>query len=63
MISTEKKIYDYFCDLGFTPLANSYLKNKLSIKKEKSYPLKVFYCKNCYLPQLPEHVLVKKISQ
>ena len=57
----KRNISNYFCDLGFTPLANSYLKNELSIKKERSYPLKVFYCKSCYLPQLPEHVLVKNI--
>jgi len=57
----NKRIIDYFCDLGSTPLANSFLKNKSFIKKEKSFPLKVFYCKNCYLPQLPEHVSVKNI--
>ena len=57
----KKIINDYFCDLGFTPLANSFIKKKSFIKKEKNYPLKVFYCKSCYLPQLPEHVLVKNI--
>lgn len=57
----KTRISDYFCDLGLTPLANSFLKNKSFIKKEKNYPLKVFYCKNCFLPQLPEYVLVKKI--
>ena len=57
----KKNIKDYFCDLGFTPLANSFLKNKNYIKSEKNYPLKVYYCKSCYLPQLPEHVRAKNI--
>ena len=57
----KKIIKDYFCDLGHTPLANSFLRNKRSIKSEKKYPLKVYYCKNCYLPQLPEHVKAKNI--
>jgi len=57
----KKKIKNFFCDLGSTPLANSFLKNKYYIKKEKNYPLKVYYCKNCYLPQLPEHVIAKNI--
>jgi hypothetical protein len=57
----KKIIKDYFCDLGYTPLANSFLRNKRSIKSEKKYPLKVYYCKNCYLPQLPEHVKAKNI--
>ena len=57
----KRKINNYFCDLGSTPLANSFIKNKKLNKKEKSYPLKVFFCKNCYLPQLPEHVFAKNI--
>ena len=57
----KKKLKKNFCDLGSTPLANSFLKNRKLIKKEKSYPLKVYFCKNCNLPQLPEHVLAKNI--
>ena len=59
----KKKLKDYLCDLGHSPLANSFLKNKTLIKKEKYYPLKVYYCKKCFLPQLPEFVLAKKIFQ
>ena len=57
----KKTIKQIFCDLGYTPLANSFLKNKNSIKNEKKYPLRVYYCKNCYLPQIPEHVIAKNI--
>jgi 2-polyprenyl-3-methyl-5-hydroxy-6-metoxy-1,4-benzoquinol methylase len=57
----KKKIKDFFCDLGSTPLANSFLKNKNYIKKEKNHPLKVYYCKKCYLPQLPEHIKAENI--
>jgi 2-polyprenyl-3-methyl-5-hydroxy-6-metoxy-1,4-benzoquinol methylase len=57
----EKKIKDIFCDLGRSPLANSFISNKQYFKKEKFYPLKVFFCKKCKLPQLPEHVKAKSI--
>lgn len=57
----NKKINDIFCDLGRSPLANSFLKNKQKFKKEKFYPLKVFFCKKCKLPQLPEHAKAQSI--
>lgn len=57
----NKKINDVFCDLGRSPLANSFLKNKQNFKKEKFYPLKVFFCKKCKLPQLPEHAKAQSI--
>ena len=48
-----------FSDLGYSPLANTYPK---SLKeKETYYPLKVFFCNKCKLPQLPEHQSAKKI--
>lgn len=37
--------------LGSTPPANSFLK-KENFKKEKWFPLEVFFCDNCYLLQL-----------
>ena len=55
----KKIIKKVFCDLGFSPLANSYVKKK-SIK-EKFFPLKVFFCNSCKLPQLPEHETARKI--
>ncbi|MDC1485885.1 methyltransferase domain-containing protein, partial [Pelagibacteraceae bacterium] len=57
----KKKIKNYFCDLGSTPLANSFINNKKLINKEKNYPLKVYFCKKCFLPQIPEHVFAKNI--
>ena len=51
----KKKIQTIFCDLGYSPLANSYLKKK-DLKKEEIYlPLKVFFCKDCFLFQLPNY--------
>jgi 2-polyprenyl-3-methyl-5-hydroxy-6-metoxy-1,4-benzoquinol methylase len=55
------KIKDIFCDLGKSPLANSFLKKKEDFKTEKFYPLKIFFCKKCSLPQLPEHAKAKNI--
>ncbi|MAU58444.1 MAG: SAM-dependent methyltransferase [Flavobacteriaceae bacterium] len=57
----QKKINEIFCDLGNTPLANSYLTNNSKFKSEKYHPLKVYFCRNCYLPQLPEHRKSKSI--
>lgn len=39
-------------DLGKTPPANSFLKKKDLRKREKSFPLQVYFCKNCGLLQL-----------
>ena len=57
----DTKVNDVFCDLGKSPLANSFIKNKQDFQKEKFYQLKVFFCKNCKLPQLPEHASAKRI--
>jgi len=38
-----------FLDLGNSPPSNAFLKNRN--QKEKIYPLKVFFCKKCYLVQ------------
>lgn len=43
-----------FVDLGFSPLANSYLKPQELSAAEKFYPLKVFVCDGCLLVQLEE---------
>jgi hypothetical protein len=40
------------CDLGTSPLANSYVKYENSQNAEKFYPLKVWVCSKCYLAQL-----------
>lgn len=40
------------CDLGMSPLANSYVKFEDSKSAEKIYPLKVWVCKKSFLAQL-----------
>ena len=40
---------DSFLDLGRSPPSNAFLKKKSD--KEKVYPLKIFFCENCYLVQ------------
>lgn len=48
-----KNILDHtFCDLGTTPLSNSYLKN--STDHEDYFPLHALVCKKCLLVQLAE---------
>lgn len=41
-----------FLSLGPTPLANSFLKTSEEFASEGTYPLDVYYCKNCSLVQL-----------
>jgi len=50
-----------FCDLGMSPLANSYLKADQLDRMEPFYPLHAYVCSNCFLVQLqefetPEHI-------
>ena len=42
-------------DLGHQPPSNAYLNEKELNETEKTYPLKVFLCKNCWLMQVPAH--------
>jgi SAM-dependent methyltransferase len=52
-----------FCDLGKSPLANSFLyENELKIE-EPFYPLHVYVCEACYLVQLEEIQSPKDIFQ
>ena len=52
-----------FCDLGESPLANSFLdKNELKIE-EPFYPLHAYVCEACYLVQLEEIQSPKNIFQ
>lgn len=43
-----------FCDLGVSPLANSFLSREQLNKMEPFYPLHVYVCGECYLVQLQE---------
>ncbi len=40
-----------FLNMGLMPLAGDFLKKK-DIGKEKLYPLRIFFCENCFLVQL-----------
>ncbi len=42
-------------DLGHHPPSNAYLSESQLLQPEKTYPLKVYICKKCWLMQLPEH--------
>lgn len=50
-----------FCDLGMSPLSNSYLAVEQLHQMERFYPLHAYVCGNCFLVQLqqfesPEHI-------
>jgi 2-polyprenyl-3-methyl-5-hydroxy-6-metoxy-1,4-benzoquinol methylase len=50
-----------FCDLGLSPLSNSYLTAEQLKSREQIYPLHVYVCGSCYLVQIteyasPEHI-------
>ncbi|MBI1910225.1 MAG: methyltransferase domain-containing protein [Deltaproteobacteria bacterium] len=45
---------DTFCNLGLSPLSNSYLTKEQLNKTESVYPLHTYVCKNCLLVQLEE---------
>jgi hypothetical protein len=48
----DEPLTHVMCDLGMSPLANSYVSFENSRNAEKSYPLKVWVCGNCLLAQL-----------
>jgi SAM-dependent methyltransferase len=45
---------DSFCDLGLSPLSNSYLTAPQLQRMEPFYPLHAYVCAQCFLVQLPE---------
>ena len=49
-ICKSRYLYEYL-DLGDQPLSNSFLRKK-DINNEKKFPLKILFCKKCYLSQL-----------
>jgi SAM-dependent methyltransferase len=44
-----------FCDLGTSPVSNSFIKPENAQAPEPFYPLHVYACSQCFLVQLPEH--------
>ena len=57
----DRKITKIFCNLNKTPLANSYRDLDMQIENEKHFQLKVFFCSECKLVQLPEIVIPQDI--
>lgn len=50
----DTSLTDTFCDLGMSPLSNSYLKEEDLLKEETVYPLHAYVCKECFLVQLEQ---------
>ncbi len=50
-----------FCDLGLTPLSNSYLSKDELEKGEMFYPLHAYVCSHCYLVQVKQYELPQNI--
>jgi len=50
-----------FCDLGLSPLANSFLKESQLQTDEAFYPLHAYICEDCHLVQLEEFECPKNI--
>ena len=44
-----------FCDLGTSPVSNSFIRPEYAQAPEPFYPLHVYACSRCFLVQLPEH--------
>lgn len=57
----DTQISDPVIDLGYVPLAGGFLKNKKEFTKEKSFPLSLVFCKNCYLLQTREVIPPNKL--
>ena len=50
-----------FCDLGMSPVSNSFVKPDDLTKKEIFYPLHAYVCENCFLVQIEEFSSPKEI--
>ena len=48
------ELHQSFCDLGMSPLSNSYLSAESLQQAEPFYPLHAYVCGACFLVQLPE---------
>lgn len=58
-LCNSKKIVK-FLDMGYLPLAGDFLK-KQDLGKEEFFPLRLFFCRSCYLVQLLEVISPKQI--
>ncbi len=55
------KLIDPILDLGHQPPSNAYLNRKQLDEPEITYPLKLYLCDKCWLPQLPEYAKAKEL--
>ena len=55
------KLLEPILDLGNQPPSNAYLNRKQLYEPEITYPLKLYLCENCWLPQLPEYAKAKEL--
>jgi len=53
--SCDAPLQDIFCDLGSSPLANSYVPPNRLDQEEPRFPLTAYVCTRCWLVQLPAH--------
>ncbi len=51
----QKPLEHIFLDLGVAPPSNSYLLKEQLANEEKSYPLKLYVCHNCWLVQTEDN--------
>ncbi len=57
----KSKLVQSFCDLGMSPLSNSYLSCEQLNQKEEFYPLHAYVCDKCLLVQLDEYAAPEHI--
>jgi len=57
----NKTTNQIFIELGMLPLSNSFLNSEMIHQTESVYPLRVFFCKNCFLVQIEEFETPEKI--
>ncbi|MGA0845609.1 MAG: methyltransferase domain-containing protein, partial [Luteolibacter sp.] len=50
----DEPLHHLMCDLGLSPMANSYPKSEHFSLGQKTYPLRVWVCEKCLLVQLEE---------
>ena len=51
----KSPLTETFCDLGTSPVSNSFIRPENAQAAEPFYPLHVYACSQCFLVQLPEH--------
>jgi hypothetical protein len=51
----QTELEHVFLDLGFAPPSNSYLTKEQLRQSEKTYPLKLYVCSNCWLVQTEDN--------